>query len=317
MTTSSSTDFDLTRNEIIGDALVHCGAIEAGEAGSAVDVQFAARQLNRMVKEWQADGIHLWKRKECHLFQQLSQARYQLGGASGEHFAFVEDSVRTALAAAMTAGAGTIDVDSVTGLAIGDAIGVVLDDKSIEWDTIAGIADPTVTLTGTIDNDDAASGNAVFAYTTKLERPLRVIAVQRTNTSDIDTPISMISHHEYQELPNKTNTGLTNEAYYQPELSAGYLYTWPEAETAADRLRLTATFDIEDYDASSNTSDLPQEWLNCLTWNLADQLVPSYGTPERTARRIERNALVSRSAALGFDREPEAVQFAPDFSWRG
>ena len=37
MATSGSVNFDLTTSEIIGDALVHCGAIEQGEAATAAD----------------------------------------------------------------------------------------------------------------------------------------------------------------------------------------------------------------------------------------------------------------------------------------
>ena len=42
MATSGSVDFTLTRDEIINDALVQIGAIEAGETPSAADTAFAA-----------------------------------------------------------------------------------------------------------------------------------------------------------------------------------------------------------------------------------------------------------------------------------
>lgn len=311
MATSGSTNFDLTRNEIINDALIHCGAIEEGETPSAAGSAFAARQLNRMVKAWEGSGLHLWKRKEVYLFLQASQGRYQVGN-SGEHFAYVEDVVRTALASDMSSGAGSIEVDSATGIAASDAIGVVLDDGTIEWDTVSSISDTTITLSGTISGDDAAEDNTVFAYTTKIGRPPRVEACQRTDNSDVDTPIEVISHEEYQRLPNKTHTGLVNEVYYQPELTAGYVYAWPEPDTANDRLRLTCLIPIEDFDASSDTSDLPQEWLDALTWNLAKKLCPSYPVPPDVKADIKQEAKETLDLALRWDQEMAPVEFVLD-----
>ncbi len=315
MASSGSVDFDLTRNEIINDALIHCGATEAGESPAAADTSFAARQLNRMVKSWQADGLHLWTIRETYLFTVLSQARYRLGGATGEHFAAVDDTIRTEIATAVTAGASSLVVDSTTGMLASDAVGVVLDDKTIEWDTISSVTNSTtLALTGTI-SAAAAVDNTVFTYTTKLGRPLRVLDIERTNADDLDTPIKMISHREYQRLPNKTTVGKTNEAYYQPEIPDGFIYLWPEPETAADRMRLTCAFPIEDFDTSSNNPDLPQEWLDALTWGLARRLLPSYGRTGEVAALILREAQDSYDIVLGWDREPESTYFTPELSW--
>lgn len=317
MASSGSTDFNLTRDEIIHDALIHCGAIEQGEAPAAAETAFAARQLNRMVKTLQAKGIRLWTRREAYLFLVVSQGRYVLDGST-EHFASVRDTIRTELASDMSSGAGSLTVDSTTGMAAADNIGVVLDDGTIEWGTIASVdSSTTLTLDGTIDDDDAATDNTVFTYTTKLVRPLRIIDAQRTNNQDVDTPINMISHQEYQRLPNKTIVGLTNEAYYQPERPDGYLYLWPEPESANDRIRLTCLFPIEDFDTSANNPDLPQEWLDYLTWNLAKKLLPSYGVPRDVRDLILLEAAESYETMSGWDREPEATSFAPDFDRSG
>ncbi len=314
MASSGSTDFNLTQNEIITDALIHCGAVAAGEAASAEDAAFAARQLNRMVKTWQADGVRLWKRIEVYLFAVKSQARYQLGSGTGTgwHFAAVEDTIRTEIATAVVALDSSIVVDSTSGMTAGDAVGVVLDGDTIEWDTISSVTNSTtLALTGTI-SAAAAVGRTVFTYTTLLGRPLRVTAINRTNADDNDTPISMISHREYQRLPNKTIDGKTNEAYYQPEIPDGFIYLWPRPETAADRMRLTCQFPIEDFDASANNPDFPQEWLDCLTWNLAQKLCPSYGVPKQQRDEIVAEALTLYEALSGWDVEPEGTYFAPD-----
>lgn len=315
MATSGSVDFDQTRNEIINDALILCGAIEAGDVSVATEeTDYAARQLNRMVKAWQADGIRLWTKRQAYVFLEKSLGKYALGPSSSDHSAELDDAVNTELSADAASGASTIDVDSVTGMANSDNIGIVLDDDTINWHTISSISSKTITLSGTLSGA-AATDQPVFAYTTKIGRPLRIIEVQRTDTAALDTPIAMISDAEYQRLPNKTITGKTNECYYTPERPQGFLYVWPEPETAADRLRVTCLFQIEDFDTSAHNPDLPQEWLDCMVWNLAGRLGPSYGIEERLQNRIAFRAGQLLESNAGWDREPEGTQFIPDFTW--
>lgn len=310
MATSGSVDFSQTRNEIIGDALVQIGAIAAGDAPSAEDSAFAARQLNRMVKAWQADGVHLWKRKEAYLFCSTGQARYGFGSAATDHAAEVSDVAFTTLTADAASGASSLTVDSTTGIAAADYIGVVLDDGTIDWDTVSAVPG-AITLTGTLSGA-ASSGNAVFAYTTRLNRPLRIVAASRRDTNEIDTPIIMTSHEEYQRIPNKTSQGRTNNVYYQPEIPTGYAYLWPAPDTSSDRIRITCELPIEDFDASSNTADLPQEWLDALVWNLARRLMPSYGTPAADRQQIMFEAEQSYQTLKGWDAEPEPLYMQMD-----
>ena len=312
MASSGSINFSLTRNEIINDALVHCQAIAQGEIPSAEETSFAARQLNRMIKTFQATGVHLWTRRVAFLFTAPSQGRYTLGPGSSDHAAEQNDATNSTLSADAASGAATVGLVSVTGIAVADNIGVVLTDGTIDWDTVASIASLTVTLTGTLSGA-AAAGQPVYTYTTLLNRPLRVLSVQRASKDDVDTPIAMVSHDEYQRLPNKTITGLTNEVYYQPQIPSGFIHLWPEPETAADRIRMTCDMPIEDFDATSDTADLPQEWLDTLTWNLAKKLMPGYGTPQDTAAMIRDEANSSYATLAAWDAEPEDTSFAPDF----
>lgn len=312
MASSGSVDFDLTRNEIINDALLHVGAIAEGDTPSAAASASAARQLNRMVKAWQTDGVHLWTRRVAILFTAKSQGRYMLGPNSSEHFADLDDAAFTQLSAAAASGVSTIDVDAVTNMAASDNIGIVLNDGTIQWTTISSISTLTITL-GAALTGAAAVDNAVFAYTTALGRPLRIENATRLDTSNVDVPVEVISHQEYQDMPNKTSTGLSNSVYYQPLIPDGYIDLWPEPESADSRLRLSCLFPIEDYDASSNTSDLPQEWLDALTWNLAYRLTPSYGTSALDRTTIREFAIATREAVMNFDSERTPVEFQVDF----
>lgn len=62
MTTSGSTNYTVTRDDIIKRALRIIGAIGQGETPSTDAYTEAAVALNQIVKEWNADGMQLWKR---------------------------------------------------------------------------------------------------------------------------------------------------------------------------------------------------------------------------------------------------------------
>lgn len=64
MATSNSTDFSVTRDEIIHRALRLIGAVAQGETPTTDQVTEAAQALNGLVKAWQADGMPLWALKE-------------------------------------------------------------------------------------------------------------------------------------------------------------------------------------------------------------------------------------------------------------
>lgn len=60
MTTSASTDFSVTRDDIIKRALRLIGALAQGESPTTDQTTEAAVALNGLVKAWQADGMPLW-----------------------------------------------------------------------------------------------------------------------------------------------------------------------------------------------------------------------------------------------------------------
>ncbi|MGB1214610.1 MAG: hypothetical protein ACPG4X_14695 [Pikeienuella sp.] len=312
MTSSGSVDFDQTGNQIIKDALVKISVIDSLEDPTASEMTGARRQLNRMVKAWQTKGVHLWTRREAYLFVQKSQAAYNIGPSSTEHTALIEDAVRTELSADAASGASSISVDSTSGIAVSDNIGVVLDDNTIQWFTVSAIPG-AITLSGTLSGA-ASTGNQVFAYTNKINRPLRLIDAQRTDDADVDTPIIVFSHQEYQQTPNKTEDGKSNNIYYHPQRPQGVVYLWPRPETAADRVRMTVELPIEDFDATSNTPDFPTEWLDALVYNLGARLIPDYAVPADVASDVRMMAAELFDDVLNWDVEEASTYFQPDMS---
>jgi hypothetical protein len=67
MALSGSYNYALTRDNLIARALRIVGAIAQGETPSATAVTEASQTLNDIMKEWQADGLQLWKKNTIDL----------------------------------------------------------------------------------------------------------------------------------------------------------------------------------------------------------------------------------------------------------
>jgi hypothetical protein len=317
-TLSGSVNFNQTRNEIVADALVLLGAIEEGETPGAEANTYAVRQLERMVKHWQGQGIHLWSRREATLFVVPSTAAYELGPSSSHHAAEDNEIVRTTLSGDEASGQTVLSVTSSTDMAAADKVGIVLDDDTLHWTTIVTVDSSTQITITTALASAAASENKVYAFTNDLARPLRIIDVRRRDeTNDQDTPIIVQSHEEYFRLPNKTNEGETNIVYYHPEHrnGRGTVYLWPVPETVDRTIRLSCVLPLQDFDASGNNADLPTEWLDTIVWNLAKRLLPSYGAAgQASAQMIVQGGTTMLNEMVQWDQEPESVYFAPNLT---
>lgn len=315
MATSNSTDFSLTRAQIISRSLRLLGQLQSGESPSTEETTDANIALNAMVKRWHTNGIKLWKVAECVLFLEASQNVYQIGGSSTDHVAYLriaDVAVKTEVATAAVSGATSLVVDSISGIAASDKIGVVVDDGTTHWTTVNGApSGTTIPLTTGLD-DDAAVDNHVYAYTTDLGRPMQIIGVRRRDDSERDTPVELVSRQEWQDQSDKTSTGKVVQVYANYQLSATYLHCWPTPDAATDRLIFTAFLPLEDFDAAGNTPDFPQEWYDALCFNLAVALAPEYGIPGDERLVLAAQAKKYLRDAENWDEENEPIYFAPD-----
>mgnify|MGYP001603974646 FL=1 len=317
MAVSGSSDFTRTRNQIIARSGRLIGAVRAGATLSAQEILDFSEALNAMVKRWQATpNMRVWTVTEGVLFPQASQYRYAIGSASTDHA--TETYYATTLSAAEASGQTVLSATSTTNMTVADNIGIVLDSGLLQWTTISSKTSTTVTV-ATALTGAAASGNAVFNYTTKIVRPLKIVDARRYNIAGAtDTSISesqgaLMARLDYQNLPNKAQTGSIVRAFYDPQReSLGYLHLWQPPSAVTDLVKFTAHRPIMDFDAAGDTPDLPQEWIDPIVWNLALAMAPEYKVSDATYGRIERLAMKYLDDVAGFDREPESIQFGVD-----
>lgn len=306
MATSGSYNFSVTRADIIEEAYEICGAFGIGNILSSDETSIANRKLNMMLKAWAAQGVHLWGIHQATLFLSKGTASYSLG-PTGTHCA--TSYVKTTLSAAAASGATTLSLTSTTGLTAADNIGIVLDDGTIHWTTITTVA---TTLIATGLASAAASGNVVFAYTTKIQRPNRILidTAYRRDIDDNDTPIELVARTKYLQNTNKVSKGKSHEAWYDPTLTNGTLYLYPTPDLVTDVLRFSFERPLQDFDAAGDEPDLPIEWAEPITHGLAARL--SLGLNPQRYDKIKGVADEMLSIALGFDRENTSVFFQPD-----
>lgn len=79
MALSGSFDYLTTRDDIIKRALRIIGALGQGETPPTAAVTEAAQTLNELTKEWQADGMQLWKYVNTTMTPVAGTASYNVG----------------------------------------------------------------------------------------------------------------------------------------------------------------------------------------------------------------------------------------------
>src|SRR5512139_509483 len=147
MSTSGTTTFTVTANDIINGAFRITGAFGASDTIPTGDFNNALQALNIMIKSWMTKGYELWTVKELTLPMVAGTTSYQIG--------------------------------------------------------------PTATGTGALITD----------------RPLRISqAFLRNDSQHTDVVLSIISRQEYEQLGAKSNQGVVNSIFYDPQLENGVLY---------------------------------------------------------------------------------------------
>lgn len=315
MTSSGVTTYNPTALSIIKRAFRLLRVTRQGETPGPNLTAEAFEALNELIKHWQATGIHVWTTLEAILFLQPLQASYEIGPGTADHCCAEDDHVLMEATSGAVSGATSIVVDTTVGVADNDKFGVTLADGTIQWTQVNGT--PTATtitfdnaLTGTVD-----AGAFCFAYTTDLVRPLKIPDARRHQFSGlIDTTMTVLSHLDYQQQPQKLNPGVPTQWFYQPTLNRGTMKVWPAPVNVQSAIRFTYYRPLEIFVTNGNTANLPEEWSMCLAYNLAMVLAPEYDLkPARIATLGTMSQTMLNDMKM-FDREPEPVLFQVDMS---
>ena len=321
MATSGSDNFNQTRNELVYDALSLIGVYGIGRTISSEDMSFCTNMLNKMIKAWQAKGIHLWAKEEGILFIADNTAEYTLSNASSSaRVTSKADAVITELDGAAASGATSLTVTSTTGMATSDIIGIVQDNDVINWTTISTIPTATTLTIASGLSAAAADNSNVYTFTSRINKPLRILSMRRitgidagSTTTKSEIPMMPLSHEEYFDLPSKTqNAANPTHFYYNPDLTSGTLHLWPRPSDPEVYFGFTYERALEDFDASTDNPDLPTEWLEVMTYQLAVRVAPAFGKDEKSMALLIPMASAMLEDMLNWDTEVTPIKLMPN-----
>jgi hypothetical protein len=153
-----------------------------------------------------------------------------------------------------------------------------------------------------------------------IPRPLKIVAAYRsdiTGTDEVDTPMEIITRDEYIQLGNKATNGPPILLYYDPQLTDAlatvYVYPTPDSTVVTNyNIKMYYQSPFEDFDASTDTPDFPQEWYNTLKWKLAAELGFEYGVPGSRLDRIIQKAEAEHEYVLDMYAEEGSIYFHPN-----
>ena len=157
-------------------------------------------------------------------------------------------------------------------------------------------------------------------FTTPItDKPLKVIQGwyrNNTVTPPVDTILQLLSKQEYNLLGSKASTGVANSIFYDYKTTYGtlYVYLTPDSYSQTNlNIHIVAQMPLQDLSRAQDSPDFPNEWMNCLVWNLADQLAIEYGVPSNYRQEIAMRAKMYRDELCDWDVESTSSFFQPDY----
>lgn len=164
--------------------------------------------------------------------------------------------------------------------------------------------------------------------TINVNRPLKIYnAWRHESTNNTDTPIQIVSEKEYNEYNNKQQEGTPIALYYNPRYESNSVQ---EGATAKGLISIYQPVDstgasiysifinyqrpFNDFTATTDTLDFPQEWNEAIKYGLAVRLAPIYGVPMMEYDRLKAMAKEIKDEVLGFDTEWQSLRIQPKYS---
>ena len=162
--------------------------------------------------------------------------------------------------------------------------------------------------------------NPTVAITDKPLKAIQGFYRNLQSTPAIDTPVMLVSKQEYNVLGSKFSTGTANTIFYDPRKLNGVLYVYLTPDLNAQtnlELHIIVQLPLDDLNTALDIPDFPNEWMNCLVWNLADQLSLEYGVPMNTRQEISQRAMTYKTLLSDWDVEASSTFFQVDFRSTG
>jgi len=245
MSTSGSTDFTITRNDLIRESLERIGAIADGQNPSAGLLASAARSLNIIMKKWQKE--RRFENTKTWRSESLS-ASSEVTGTDGE--------VYTCIRAHTSVAAGTYK--PITGSL-----------WRLYWK-----------LEGSTGGVWASA--TAYAPVGEFALDTDIIDLERAfirDESDNDHEIEILSFEQYLEISSKyTGTStIPTHCGVKRENSSIRVFLYPRPSDTDYVFNYLGIRKFEDFDGATNNPDIPVEYFDGLCEELADVMAQKMG----------------------------------------
>jgi hypothetical protein len=150
------------------------------------------------------------------------------------------------------------------------------------------------------------------------DRPLRIAHAFIRNSSGYDVSLLQLSRQEYDMYALKSQTGVPNSFYYDPQLVNGVLYLYLTPIDSTSVVYIVVQRPILDINNSSDIPDFPSEWFQYLKFGLADILGPEYDIPLQKQQLITQRAEMYKEKLVDWSQEEASTFFTPNpqMGWR-
>jgi len=296
---------------IISRALRILRVLDRNQPLQADDRNDALEAFNQVILHLQTTYNNLWTMTQAVVLMEQGKQFYKCG-VNGDRVVNRDDLRNQTLASAAITGATSLTISSAVNVLLGDKVGVYLSTGSFHWTTAsAASTGTTITIANALPSD-AATGAAVYVYTSTIERPLRVLNAQSAwAITDSEIPLDEWGRGEYFNQPDKSTQGQTSNFYYSPQLTAGELYVWPTAQSNLNVLRMTYIRPIITAIQNIDAPDFPNEWQETLAYMTAEAMMDEYGLPQDRQATIKAKASELLFANLSFDNDSEDIAVEP------
>lgn len=244
MSTSGSTDFNLTMNQIITEALELSGFIAFGQSPTASQILSAKNSLNIIIKKLQNQHVFLYTKNW------ISKKFYTPDEVTG-----TDSNIYTCIRSHTS----TSDDEPVTG------------DNYLSYWNLAG-STGGVWASGTDYN--SAGDFLLDSDTIKIEQAFI------RDSSQNDLPVKLISFEEYLAISDKATTSnypIKMAVKKEDDGNSVRAYLWPQPSDITSHLHYLKIRKIEDMDNVANEIDMPIEYVDVVINELAKQMSRKLG----------------------------------------
>lgn len=311
MTTTGTYIFNVTRDDIVREAMINVGKLDPDEPPTPRESSDCVRKLNMIVKQWMgktdfAPGLKTWTRRRAALFLSTITGQYTVG-PTATGWATTYSITKTTAAAA--GGGGSVTLASTTGVVIGYNIGIQLANGNLFWTTISNLVGLVASLTATIPAASSVnSGAVVYVYQTAAQQPIDLEAAVLRDNNNEDVPMKVMIQEEYDALPSKTDlANVSDPTAIYLEYQLGFSYLFLDVAGAFDVTKyLVVTYleSIQDITNPTDNPEFPPEYYQPLCWELSKQIAPMFRAV--WSKDMEDNYKTAIALAKG--KEPDVTR---------